>query len=78
MKTVIRCAPPARNGRQDHDPAESIERPDGIGGYTCFGRIDEVEKAHGSLPIGLIENVRVTRPVQKDAPVPVDAVELDD
>lgn len=54
------------------------ERLDGIGGYTCFGRIDEVANAHGLLPIGLTENVLLTRPVQKDAPVPLDAVELDD
>jgi predicted homoserine dehydrogenase-like protein len=54
------------------------ERLDGIGGYTCFGRIDEVDNAHGLLPIGLTENVLLTRPVQKDAPVPLEAVELDD
>ena len=48
------------------------------GGYTCFGRIDEVGNAGGLLPIGLTENVLLTRPVQKDAPVPLDAVELDD
>ena len=70
--------PPARNGRQDHDTAESVERLDGLGGYTCFGRIDEIGNAHGLLPIGLTENVQLTRPVQKDAPVALDAVELDD
>ncbi len=53
------------------------ERLDGIGGYTCFGRIDEIGNASGLLPIGLTENVLLTRPVQKDAPVPLDAVELD-
>ena len=77
-KIVISRTPPARNGRQDHDRAESIERLDGLGGYTCFGRIDEVEKAHGLLPIRLTENVLLTRPVQKNAPVPLEAVELDD
>ena len=54
------------------------ERLDGIGGYTCFGRIDEIGNAGGLLPIGLTENVLLTRPIQKDAPVPLDAVELDD
>ncbi len=77
-KTVISRVPPARIRRQDHDAAESIERLDGIGGYTCFGRIDVVGKAHGLLPIGLTDNALLTRPVQKDAPVPLDAVELDD
>lgn len=71
-------APPARNGRQDHDAAESIERLDGIGGYTCFGRLDEIDNGRGLLPIGLTENVLLTRPGQKDAPVPLEAVELDD
>ena len=45
---------------------------------TSFGRIDEVGNAHGLLPIGLTENVLLTRPVQKDAPVTLEAVELDD
>ncbi|MEE9128847.1 MAG: hypothetical protein V3T84_02435 [Phycisphaerales bacterium] len=54
------------------------ERLDGIGGYTCFGRIDEVDNAGGLLPIGLTDNALLTRPVQKDATVPLDAVELDD
>ncbi len=45
---------------------------------TSFGRIDVVEKAHGLLPIGRTDNARLTRPVQKDAPVTLDAVELDD
>lgn len=54
------------------------ERLDGIGGFTCYGRIDVVEKAHGLLPIGLAENVLLTRSVAKDAPVLLDAVELDD
>ena len=76
-KIVISRAPPARNGRQHHDAAESIERLDGIGGYTCFWRIDVVEKAHVLLPIGLTDNALLTRSVQKDAPVPLDAVELD-
>ena len=76
-KTVISRTPPARNGRKYHDAAESIEHLDGIGGYTCFGRIDVVEEVLGLLPIGLTENVLLTRPVAKDAPIPLDAVELD-
>ena len=39
---------------------------------ASFGRIDEIGDAHGLLPIGL------TRHVAKDAPIPLDAVELDD
>ncbi len=54
------------------------ERLDGIGGYTCFGRIDEIGNAGGLLPIGLTENALLTRPIRGDAPVPLDAVELDD
>ncbi len=59
-------------------PLRAGERLDGIGGYTCFGRIDEVGNARGLLPIGLTENVLLTRPVAKDASIPLDAVELND
>ena len=44
---------------------------------TNFGRIDEVGNAGGLLPIGRTDNALLTRPVQKDAPVTLDAVELD-
>lgn len=58
-------------------PLRAGERLDGIGGYTCFGRIDEVGNAGGLLPIGLTENCLLTRPIPKDEPIPLDAVELD-
>ena len=58
-------------------PLRAGERLDGIGGYACFGRIDEVGNAGGLLPIGLTENCLLTRPIPKDEPIPLDAVELD-
>ena len=72
-----RCEPVAEVITMAKRDLRAGERLDGIGGYTCFGRIDVVENALGLLPIGLTENVLLTRPVRKDAPVPLDAVELD-
>ena len=44
---------------------------------ASFGRSDEIGKAGGLLPIGRTDHALLTRPVQKDAPVTLDAVELD-
>ncbi|CAL79520.1 hypothetical protein BRADO5856 [Bradyrhizobium sp. ORS 278] len=42
---------------------------DGEGGYTVFGRLTPAETslAHGYLPLGLAHQVRLVRPVAKDA-----------
>lgn len=50
---------------------EAGEELDGIGGYTCYGLIDNVENARrdDALPIGLAAGTRLTRPVAKDQPI---------
>ena len=53
------------------------EKLDGIGGYTCYGEIDTAAGADGLLPVGLAENVTVTRAIPKGEAIPMDAVELD-
>jgi predicted homoserine dehydrogenase-like protein len=47
---------------------EAGEELDGIGGYSCYGLIDNVEEARREdvLPIGLAAGARLTRPVAKD------------
>ena len=47
---------------------EAGEELDGIGGYTCYGLIDNVEDARRDdvLPIGLAAGARLTRAVGKD------------
>src|SRR4029078_8598158 len=51
---------------------------DGIGGDCCYGQIDTVDGASGLLPIAFTEHARVVRSVARDAPVALDAVEIDD
>ena len=51
---------------------------DGIGGFACYGEVETAERARGLLPIGLAEDLRLTRPVAAGEPIPLDAVELDD
>jgi predicted homoserine dehydrogenase-like protein len=53
------------------------ERLDGIGGDTCYGQIDTIAGARGVLPIAFTEHGRVTKPVRRDDPIPLDTVELD-
>lgn len=50
---------------------EAGEELDGIGGYNCYGLIDNVENTRrdGILPIGLAEGARLTRPVARDQPI---------
>jgi predicted homoserine dehydrogenase-like protein len=50
---------------------EAGEELDGIGGYTCYGLIDNVEDARRDdvLPIGLAAGARLTRAVGKDQPI---------
>jgi len=51
---------------------------DGIGGFNQYGELDVAEYTQGLLPIGLAENVRLTRDVKKGDPIPESAVELDE
>ena len=50
---------------------EAGEELDGIGGYTCYGLIDNVEDARRDdvLPIGLTAGARLTHAVGKDQPI---------
>lgn len=54
------------------------ERLDGLGGHTSYGVIDTVAGADGLLPVALTEAARLRRPVRRDEPIPLDAVELDE
>jgi predicted homoserine dehydrogenase-like protein len=51
---------------------------DGIGGFNQYGQLEVAEKARGLLPIGLADNVRLTRNFKKGDPIPEDAVELNE
>lgn len=53
-----------------HD-MEAGEELDGIGGYNCYGLIDNVENTRRDdiLPIGLAAGARLTRAVAKDQPI---------
>ena len=50
---------------------EAGEELDGIGGYDCYGLIDNIENARrdDALPIGLAAGARLTRAVAKDQPI---------
>jgi len=50
---------------------EAGEELDGIGGYTCYGLIDNLETARRDdvVPIGLVAGARLTRPVAQDQPI---------
>src|ERR1051325_1905510 len=54
------------------------ETLDGIGGFTLYGELDVAEKSRGLLPIGLTDNLTLTRDIPMDEPIPLDAVELDE
>lgn len=51
---------------------------DGIGGFNQYGELEVAEKARGLLPIGLADNVRLTRDVKKGEAIAEDGVELDE
>jgi len=55
------------------------ETLDGIGGYTCYGMIDNCGTggAHPGLPICLAEDVRLARDVRRGEPVLLQDVEAD-
>ncbi len=51
---------------------------DGIGGFTCYGTIDnaEVTWRENLLPMGVSEGCRINRDIPKDQPITYDDVEL--
>jgi predicted homoserine dehydrogenase-like protein len=50
---------------------EAGEELDGIGGYTCYGLIDNLDNTRrdNALPIGLAAGARLTRAVAQDEPI---------
>jgi predicted homoserine dehydrogenase-like protein len=50
---------------------EAGEELDGIGGYDCFGLIDNIENTRrdDALPIGLAAGALLTRPIAQDQPI---------
>ena len=54
------------------------ETLDGIGGYLAYGQLEAADNATGLLPIGLSDDLRLTRDVPQDEPIPMSAVELDE
>lgn len=53
------------------------EKLDCIGGFSAYGHIASAADSEGLLPICLVEYARMLKPVKKDAPIPLSAVELD-
>jgi predicted homoserine dehydrogenase-like protein len=51
---------------------------DGIGGFTCYGMIDnaEVSRAEQLLPMGLSEGCRLTKDIPIDRPISYKDIEL--
>ena len=51
---------------------------DGIGGFTCYGTIDNSDdvRAQNLLPMGLSQDCRVKRAVRKDQPISYGDVEV--
>jgi predicted homoserine dehydrogenase-like protein len=59
---------------------EAGRRLDGIGGFDCYGLIVGRPEARreGLLPVGLASFARLTRPIAKDQPIPLDAVAFEE
>lgn len=51
---------------------------DGIGGDLVYGQVDAVENCRELLPIGLADEVRVTRDIGQDEPIALNDAELDE
>ena len=51
---------------------------DGIGGFNQYGQVDVISNCRDLLPIGLADDVRLTRDIKIDQPIAIDSVELDE
>jgi predicted homoserine dehydrogenase-like protein len=53
---------------------------DNLGGYTCYGLVDRAESINkeGLLPLGLSPGARLLRRIQRDEPIALSDVELDE
>jgi predicted homoserine dehydrogenase-like protein len=62
--------------KKDLRPGEML---DGIGGYACYGLIENVDDpaTHPGLQICLAEDVRLKNPIKKDQPILLADVEVD-
>jgi predicted homoserine dehydrogenase-like protein len=60
--------------KRDLAPGDRLE---GIGSDACYGQIDTRERADGFLPITWAEHATVTRPLARDEPILLGAVEVD-
>lgn len=61
--------------KSDLDAGQAL---DGVGGFTCYGHIDTVERSSGLLPVGLAGHARLLGPVGQDEPISYEDVELDE
>ena len=63
--------------KQDHSPGHVF---DGIGGCDFYGLIDlyDTAKMEKLVPIGLAKGAKVMRPIDKDAPITYDDVQLNE
>ena len=61
--------------KRDLEPGDEL---DGIGGFTVYGMIDNIEvaQAERALAMGLTAGARVTRPIAADTMLTIDDVEL--
>lgn len=59
-------------------PLRAGELLDGIGGFTCYGRIENYadSRSHNALPMGLSAGCRVVRDIPADAMLTYDDVEI--
>jgi predicted homoserine dehydrogenase-like protein len=57
---------------------EAGEALDGIGGFTCYGVVENYEVSHGEnlLPMGLSEGCRLKRGIIRDQAITYDDIEL--
>ncbi|MGA2211810.1 MAG: homoserine dehydrogenase [Bryobacteraceae bacterium] len=52
------------------------EKLDGIGGYACYGLIDNCDGGHSGLPICLAEDIVLRRDIARDSPILLSDAEL--
>lgn len=59
---------------------EPGDRLDGIGGYTCYGLVENCSEQGGDpgLPMTLSEGVQVTREIEKDQKITLSQVDVDE
>jgi len=63
--------------KKDLEPGDRL---DGIGGYACYGLIENCadQEEHPGIPMTLADDVRVASKIEKDEKIPASEVELDE